>query len=159
MFLLKWGHVEDFIRFPLHDTITTRGEGKMVDIDSWKHQVEEAFQSKPATEREVVSWDMYEAGLATFGYNYPAGAVVEASKRAEEAQRSNEHVRDSSGEDGECATGSPSLLEDFLQDLDFDSTTDAEQTRPLEGLKKGPLGEAKDRECKVASAPDQKRGP
>ena len=122
MFLLEWGHFEDFIRFPLHDTITTRGELKMGNIDSWKHQVEEAFQSKPATEREVVSWEVDEAGP---------------------------------GEDGECATGSPSLLEDLLKDIDFDSTTDAEQTRPLEGLKKGPLEEAEDRECKVTNA-DQK---
>ena len=156
MFLLEWGHFKDFIRFPLHDTITTRGKGKMGYIDAWKHQVEEVFQSKPATEREVASWEVDEAGPATCGYNYSAGAGAETSRRAEEAQRSNKHINHSLGEDGGCTTGSPSLLEELLKDIDFDSTTDAEQMRPLEGLKKGPLEEeAEERECKLTNV-DQK---
>jgi hypothetical protein len=152
MFLLEWGHFEDFIRFPLHDKITTRGQGKIGYIDSWKHQVEETFQGKPATEKEVVSWEGDGADPATCGYSHPAGARVEASRKAEEVQWSNKHINYSLGEDRECTTGSSSILEELFKNFDFDSTTDEEQTSPLEGLKKEPLDEVQERESKLTNA-------
>ena len=124
-------------------------------IDLWKHQVGEAFQSKPATEREVVSSEVDEVDPAMCGYNYPAEARVEASSKADKVQQSNRHINYSLKEDGEYTTGSL-LLEELLKDIDFDSTTDAQQTHALEGLKKGPLEEAaQEREYKLTTA-DQK---
>jgi len=66
------------------------------------------------------------------------------------AERSNKYIRHRLRE-----AGFPSLLEDLLKDIVFGSTTDAEQTRALEGLQKGPLEEVEDGECRVAKV-DQK---
>jgi hypothetical protein len=92
MFLLEWGRFEGFIRFPLHVTTTTRGQGKMGYIESWKHLVEEALQSRPASEREVY-WEVDESDSAARGFGYTAGTGVEAWKEAEVVQRSNEHIK------------------------------------------------------------------
>jgi len=88
MFLLDWSHFEDFIKFPLRNTTTTkRSQGTTEDIEPSKRRVDEVLQRVLAAKIEAIFKETGKASPTTDIHNNAAGTLAHRPSPTEPKHR------------------------------------------------------------------------